>query len=342
MSLVSKEDLNELDMEFVLERESIPFRVSRGVSGYQLNIKTCPLCGDTRWRTYFGVDSGAGNCFVCGEGFSKVKAVAGLYGTEGRETWEKIAELLREQGWRPKRAAVVATDPGDVVLPVSIELPTELGENLVYLEKRGFGGEICRYFGLRYCEFGWWKFKDAEGHPQTQNFANRVIIPVHDLDGKLVTFQGRDVTGTSERKYLFPIELPGTGKYLLNGHNVVATKEVVMGEGIFDIAAIKLAFDEDQALRDIVPIGSFGKHLSYGDPGGNDQLGRFLQLKKRGVETVTIMWDGEAAALTAARSCARPITPPRSGRRLSISSGGCAIPTSDRASRAAPLCAPMT
>jgi DNA primase len=202
----------------------------------------------------------------------------------------------------------VAVDPGEVKLPTSIELPTPEGANLKYLEDRGFGVDIARYFHLRYCEFGWWRFKNDDGEPQTQNFSNRVIIPVYDLDGTLRTFQGRDLSGQSEKKYLFPMQLPGTGRYLLNGQNVIATTEVVMGEGIFDVAATKMALHEDPALRHIVPIGSFGKHLSYGSPTGDDQLGGFIQLRRRGVKTVTIMWDGGTKELLAALQAAKLLT----------------------------------
>ena len=312
---MSKEEndelLAELDMEFLLERESIPYRVTRGVSGEQLQIKSCPDCGDDRWRMYFGTDSGRGNCFVCGKGFNKASFIHAQYGhgdADWGQTFVVLRELLTEQGWRPKRVAMAAIDYGQVELPSSSPLPTEDGANLQYLEDRGFNGDIAKYFGLRWCEFGWWKYKDAEGVVQTQNFTNRIIIPVFDLDGELKTFQGRDLTDTSTRKYLFPSELPGTGRYLLNGQNVLATDHAAMGEGCFDVAAIKIALDHDQATRHIVPVGSFGKHLSYGDQNADDQLGRFNTLKRRGLKIVTIMWDGEPSALVAALNAGKLLT----------------------------------
>lgn len=314
MARITREMIEEeLDIEFFFERESIAHRVTRGVNGIQLNVKTCPrsACRDSRWRTYFGTETGRGNCFVCGCGFNKLGFIHDYLDhgeTDWAQTFRECEEILREQGWRPKRKTVVAVDHGDVVLPMSTELPTPDGENLAYLEQRGFDGEVAKYFGLRWCEFGWWKYKDPDGKNQVQNFGNRIIIPVFDLDGKLVTFQGRDVTGESLSKYLFPKELPGTGRYLLNGQNVVAADHVVMGEGAFDVAAIKVAFDEDNELRNVVPIGSFGKHLSYGSADGDDQLGRFIALKARGVKTVTIMWDGEVKALIAALDAAKILT----------------------------------
>lgn len=301
----------ELDFGFFLDRESIPYKMGRGVSGMQFNIKTCPdqSCQDSRWRTYMGDESGRGNCFVCGNGFNKLSFIHKYLGHEDwRETLNYTRELLKEQGYRPKRVAMAAVSDANVELPASVPLPTEDGSNLVYLENRGFNADICRYFKFRYCQFGWWRFKDEEGKNQTQNFSNRVIIPVYDLDGNLKTFQGRDLSGVSNRKYLFPKELPGTGRYLYNGQNVLATDSVCMGEGAFDVAALKLALDEEEGLRHVVPIGSFGKHLSYGSEVGDDQLGRFNQLKRRGLKFVTIMWDGEEKALIAALNAAKLIT----------------------------------
>jgi DNA primase len=314
MARLSFEQIQEeLDMEFLLDRESVSYRETRGSSGIQLNIKTCPnpACRDERWRTYFGVDNGQGNCFVCNTSFNKLQYVNYQFdhGADNwRATFAACEEIMRDQGYKPKRKAMVQVVHGEVTLPVSDALPLPDGSNLAYLEQRGFDAEIAKYFELRWCQFGWWKFKDAEGVTQTQNFGNRIIIPVFDLDGSLKTFQGRDLTGTSPKKYLFPMELPGTGRYLLNGHNVVACDHVVMGEGAFDVAAIKVAFDADPELRNVVPVGSFGKHLSFGSSDGDDQLGRFIQLKARGVTTVTIMWDGEVQALLSALDAAKILT----------------------------------
>lgn len=105
-----------------------------------------------------------------------------------------------------------------------------------------------------------------------------------------MSFQGRDITGTADRKYLFPNGFASTGEHLYNGHNVRGTDTVVLGEGVFDVVAIKIAFDEEQDLRHIVPIGSFGKHLALG------QIAKFRTLAERGVKNVVIMWDGELEA----------------------------------------------
>lgn len=293
---------DELDMEFVFERESLAYKMARGVSGMQINAKHCPECGDSRWRVYLNADTGRGNCFVCSETYSKLKFINRHYGhgdDHWKETFKVAKELLTEQGYRPKRKVTAAVETGAVKLPYSNPLPLPEG-NLLYLAQRGITDEMTSFFHLRWCEYGWWEYEDQEGARQKQRFDNRVIIPVFDLEGKLVTFQGRSLDPNAEKKYLFPSTLPGTGRFLLNGQNVHKTKEVSMGEGAFDVIAMKMAFDEESDLRHVVPVGSFGKHLSYGSDDGNDQLGAFVKLKALGVERVTLMWDGESKALIAA------------------------------------------
>lgn len=292
--------LDQIDMECYLDREGLDYKITIGSNGRQLNVRECPVCGGGNHKVYLNAETGLGNCFHgdCEAKFNKFTFIRAHLGTDDtRVVRLHLQEVAREMGWRPKRAAIkeVVLDT-DWELPDSFELPIE-GLNLTYLENRGITQEITRYFHLRYCDVGWYHYVDDEGQPRRQFFGGRVIIPVFDLDGKLVTFQGRDISGESERKYLFPNKLPGTGRFLYNGHNAVGASRVVVGEGAFDVMAIKIAVDEEMALRDYVPVGTFGKHLSYGHTEGDDQLGRFVKLRDRGLREVVFMWDGEARAL---------------------------------------------
>lgn len=311
MQNIFEEVDKELDLEFFFERESLAYKMTRGGSGMQINAKHCPCCDDSRYRVYLNAETGKGNCFVCNETFSKSWFVHHTLG-HGDKDWgatvQALKDVLREQGWRPKRTVSAAVDPGPAKLPYSHEIPLPGGENLAYLEQRRVTADLATYFHLRWCQFGWWDAIGNDGKVFQQFFNNRIIVPVYDLDGTFVTFQGRDLTGIHAKKYLFPLGLPGTGRFLLNGQNVQATEDVVMGEGVFDVIALKAAFDEVPEMRNLVPIGSFGKHLSYGSPDGNDQLGRFIKLKATGIKRVTIMWDGEEKALVAALNAGKLLT----------------------------------
>ena len=299
-----QEVLDSIDMEYYLDREAIEYKHTYGSSGPQLNIRECPVCGGSDWKVYIGAETGFGNCFhgSCEAKFNKytfIRAHTGAATTHAMRA--HITEVAREMGWRPVKKIIKAVeDAPDWEMPFSYELPVEDGRNLEYLERRGITPEVTRYFHLRYCHQGWYNFVDEEGNKRGQRFDERVIIPVYDLAGKLVTFQGRDITGEAERKYLFPMKLPATGRHLYNGHNAVGATAICAGEGAFDVIAIKMDFDNALDLRDVAPVGTFGKHLSIGDLAGNDQLGRIIELKNRGLKEWTTMWDGEALALDAA------------------------------------------
>lgn len=291
-----QEIIGMLDMQAWLDRECVDYKVTRGASGQQLNVRECPCCGNSNWKVYLNAKTGLGNCFHgdCEEKFNKWKFISkSLPNLSTREIIENIKQAAKEQGWKAPRKHSVAVDLNKLELPESYALPID-GRNLKYLDNRGISGDIARYFHLRICVNGGYSYRE-EGKLRFQDYSKRIIIPVFDLDGNLVSFQGRDITGEAAKKYLFPPGFAATGSHLYNGQNAIGAAHVVMGEGVFDVAATKIALDEEMALRDIVPIGSFGKHLSHGDD--ESQLAKLELLRELGLKMVTIMWDGEERAI---------------------------------------------
>ena len=129
------------------------------------------------------------------------------------------------------------------------------------------------------------------------SFANRILLPVHDLDGTAVSFQGRDITGETDLRYLFPPSLPSSGRYLYGGHLALGAERLVVGEGPFDVIAIHQAITGLPEFKTAAAVGTFGLSISHTDEAGNDQLGRLLRLKALGAREVVFLWDGEANAL---------------------------------------------
>lgn len=302
------EILEHIDTELFLEYEGVKFRRTFGSSGQQLNIKECPRCGGSSWKVYLNARTGLGNCFHgdCAglSGYNIFSFAKALWSTDSSDAIRRLKQYAREQGWVAKR--VTSADVEEVTdfdLPDSIELPHK-GRNLRYLDERGINKDIARYFHLRFCHKGQYIYVDGEGKRLWQNYDNRVLIPIYDLDGVMVTFQGRTIVD-APRKYLFPPGLAGSGRYLYNGHNVIGTRELVICEGAFDVFATKIAMDHEVSYRTVGQIGTFGKHLSHGDHDGQDQLGALMRLKREGLETVTFMWDGEADAIRAAITAAK-------------------------------------
>ena len=300
-----RHDLSELleaiDIENYLDREGIQYRSTRGSSGEQFNLKECPVCGGSEWKVYIGAESGLGNCFHgdCEKKFNKFSFIkANMQGGSTSELMRYIKVIASEQGWRQKKKVKldVDNDTNDLIFPESVELPFQ-GKNIKYLTNRGINDEIDSYFYLRYSKRGVFEYHDGSSD-RKQNYADRVIIPIYDLEGTLISFQGRDITGESDRRYLFPPGFSSTGRYLFNGHNAIGSARVVICEGVFDVMGAKIALDCDVSLRDVTPIGSFGKHLSNGC--GDDQIGELIKLKHRGLREVAYMWDGEIGAIKAA------------------------------------------
>lgn len=285
-------------MESWLDREGLTFKRTRGTSGLQLNVKECPACGNSHWKVYLNAESGLGNCFVCEAKFTKWRFIEAYVGSTARETFQHIEAYMAEQGWRPRQH-----DHAPVVKPV-LELPTSIpipinGRNLSYLSRRNISIELARFFQLRYCHVGGFAYLDAYGRSAEQDYSRRVIIPVFDLDGQLVSFQGRDITGTAAKKYLFPPLFSATGSVLYNGNNAFKAKRLVIGEGAFDAFAIKAAIDMDPSLEDCAAVATFGKKLAPG------QLEKIKRLKSEGaLRKVIFMWDAEKSAITAACNAA--------------------------------------
>jgi DNA primase len=296
-----QEALDQIDIESWLDDQGIVYKQARGARGRQANVKECPVCGNSNWKVYIGLETGLGNCFAgdCETKFNRWSFIkASLNAPHTRDVVEHIKQFAKQQGWRPaKKKAVAVNLDTELKLPESIALPHG-GRNLKYLDRRNITGPIASYFSLRFSQKGKFFYKDDDDKWRAQNYANRVIIPVFDLQGDLVTFQGRDITGEAEKKYLFPPGFASTGSVLYNGQNAIGAKRICIGEGVFDVAATKIALDGDMALRDVVPIGSFGKHLSHGDD--QSQMARLMDLREKGLEQVTIMWDGEDKAIDAA------------------------------------------
>lgn len=300
-----QEMLDMIDVEDYLNYESVDYRMTRGRSGTQLNLKECPRCGGTGWKVYLNAENGLGSCFhgaCAGEpGFNVYSFVYHREGKNHAETVNSLKRYVRTLGWRPKVKTEIPEDnnPDEIQVPQSYALPIN-GKTLKYLSDRGFGPDLAEYFGWRFSKDGGYTYT-LRGEEKTQDWSNRVIIPVFGIDGSLVTFQGRSTEANPFQKYLFPPGLAGAGRFIYNAHNAVGLSEAVLNEGAFDVAATKKAFDEDPTFADIGICGTFGKHLSMATSGDqDDQLSDLKKLRALGLKTITMMWDGSPDAIVAA------------------------------------------
>lgn len=302
------EMLEALDMETYLDREGIDYKITQGTSGEQLNIKTCPACGKDDHKVYLNIESGLGNCFSGScpvKKFNKFTFVRAHIDGNNRDVIQHIEQYALENGWqqpRKSRPVMNTANKAALILPESFEIPYK-GRNIRYLEERNISIEIARYFHLRMSMNGVFKYR-YKTTDVVQSYKKRIIIPIFDMEGQLVSFQGRDITGLAEKKYLFPPEYASTGRYLYNAHNAVGAESIVIGEGVFDVMATKIALDTEPSLRSVVPIGSFGMSLSSGTS-DLDQLSQLIKMQKYGLQEIVMMWDGSDSAIVNACETAK-------------------------------------
>lgn len=295
--------IDRLDMASFLDYHGIDYKHTVGRSGPQLWLKECPSCGGSKWKVYIGEETGLGSCFHggCELGtFNKWRFIKAQLGdVPNREVFAHIKQVSIHLGWRPKRKATgVTLEVPEVKLPNSIALPDVNGDIPVYLAQRGVTPELCEYFQLRYCHEGYFGYTEY-GRKKWQDYSNRILIPIFDMRGELACFQGRDITGEADPKYMFPPQIASAGSFLYNGHNAWGAKRLVIGEGAFDVLSIRAALDEEMDLRGVAAVGTFGMHLSAGTD-GNSQVQKLVELKREGLKEVTFMWDGEKKAIAAA------------------------------------------
>lgn len=295
--------LDNVDPESFVDDLGVDYRRTTGRSGDQINIRECPRCGGNDWKVFLNGESGLGNCFhgsCVGEPGYNLFTFANSLLKSKKEAYALLKTHAGRMGWRPKKKPkkelcneIVTTN--DLALPKSVALPykNSVGK---YLKNRGFLSETVSHFQWRFSQRGAFSYI-SDKQTRQQSYDRRIIIPIHDLEGKLVTFQGRDISGEAEKKYLFPIGLPGTSLYLYNGHNAVGAKEIVINEGALDVAATHQAFSEDPSLKSVIPVGTFGKVISMGRQTGEDQLGALIILKEKGLQKITMMWDSERKTL---------------------------------------------
>lgn len=293
--------LEQIDPESYLDHLGVTYRRTAGRSGPQLNVRQCPRCGGTGWKVFLNAETGLGSCFhgdcVGQPGFNLWSFTAALVGRE-----QAAPTLLEHAGvgrWRPRRKKIEVTTPavswGDIALPESIPMPFE-GRLHKYLVERGITERVAKTLRWRFSLRGHYDYVGHDGRPAKQSYAHRILIPVFNLEGRLVTFQGRDTTGTGERKYLFPPGLPGTGMYFYNAHNAIGSTQIVIAEGAFDVAAVLMALQEDPTLECVGVVGSFGKDIAIASS-GECQFSQLVRLRDAGLQGITMMWDGEPGTI---------------------------------------------
>jgi hypothetical protein len=151
----------------------------------------CPFCSGSRdFHLGFNIHAGVFHCWRCGW-HPLVETLARLLGMSESQ----VFPIVQEYGGKARRAYV---EPIIRVRAKAHRLPSDTGpmgpSHRKYLKQRGFDpDELEREWGL----LGTGPLSLLDG----VHYSRRIIIPIF-WEGERVSFQGRDITGKSNRKYM--------------------------------------------------------------------------------------------------------------------------------------------
>jgi DNA primase len=237
--------------------------------GTQLKVNgQCPFCGEDRqdMRMYVNVRTGLGVCFHCGTNFGPYKFIM-AHEDCSLDQAKAIAEG-DPNGWA-RTPSQPPVDP-DLVWPLAKSIEDSPAAS-AYLADRGIPSSLINHFGLYYCETPT-QIEDRIFHTQ-----KRIIIPIHDIHGKPVSWQGRTI-GNAKPKYLFPPAFKGA-ETLFNAWSIPKHADyLIICEGVMDI----FGWWRHSAKN---AIATFGKKISQ------KQIDIITDLNPK---TVFIAWDTDA------------------------------------------------
>lgn len=247
-----------------LRKIKIPHKFIESRSEVHFN---CPFCDDQRSRLYVNLKTQKGYChneqlpispsqlfryFNYSPSAIRSHYAAGLHSL--RESMERLVDT---NGGGKK----VEVSPR--IRFLSSFIPIERGSRAFsYLFNREIGTKKIKRYGLMDCVSG--------------RFYGRIILPIKDHDGRVISYAGRDYLGQSERKYLFA-EGTKVGTTLYRAEYLKPLRRVILVEGQFPA----LLFGKDFYC-------TFGKKLSRG---------QILQLFKTNPSEVIVLFDADADAL---------------------------------------------
>lgn len=211
--------MKELDVSSFLDDYEIPYVTSgKNVSNGWIEIN-CPYkdCGDSSFHMGINTESGLHHCWICGRKGGMAKLASEILMVSYHEAEEILSKY--EGGIKiPEEKSVSSVK--EVILKTKKEFGS-LYSN--YLIKRNYDPEFIRsYYGI------------SAGGPSGQ-FSFRIVVPII-MNGKIVNYTARDVTGKQTPKYK---NLPNE-KAAVNMkdclYNIDNTNDtVIITEGVFDV-----------------------------------------------------------------------------------------------------------
>lgn len=310
------------DVDQVRERTDLLALIGQFVALKKRGGRYTGLCPFHQEKTpSFSVDPEKGfwKCFGCGKGGDAFTFLMQLERLTFPEALERLAERAGVQPAVTSYDAPKRKEERDFLFEVNAAAAAAFHKALLgtagtaardYLQRRGISAAFAERFGLGYAPGGWealvkhlrgrgfslevlgkagLALARSSGAGYIDRFRNRLMIPIHDRQGRVVAFGGRALVAEDNPKYLNTAETPVFHKsrtlYLLHlaVEGIKKTNRVIVTEGYFDAIACHLAgFTE--------AVATLGTALSE----------EHAQLLHRLAERVFLVFDADSAGINAA------------------------------------------
>lgn len=265
----------KFDVIQFLDNNSISYK-TRGTNIAEgwVGVEYCPFCNDRRYHMGINTISGGYSCWVCGAKGWIYEFIAAYYGISQEEVKKIGREYLTDILATPITRRRSKLDTSRILHTPPEFSPTLPPAWVAYLESRNFDLSIAARYGLMSGGLtSEWKF--------------RLIIPFF-VDGQLVSWTGRDITDQMGAKY----------KNCPNDVALLDTRQT-----IYNIDAM--------GRKSILVEGATDVHRMGGSTGAIIGLSmttsQLLMIKNRGVEELTLLFDGEPLAQKRAKEAAKKL-----------------------------------
>ena len=209
-------------------------------------IAVCPLHDDTDPSFHMDRDTTQYYCFGCGGKGNWITLVRELTGQDpfkymdidsiDKSDYFFNSSLMKYKQQINKKLKYKTNDV-DLQVIGKIHNPYDIPIAKEYCLKRNISLSDIDTYEMFYI--------DDAGYIGLSDYSYRLIIPIKNESGDIVSYEGRDVTGKADKKCIYPFRSK-TGSAIFDIDKLDPNKPVVLVEGILDLIAFKRVFPNMQ------------------------------------------------------------------------------------------------
>lgn len=204
----------------------------KGINGRNSIFVICPFHKEKTASMSISLSKGIFKCFGCGES-GTINALSYRLTRKNirqllkidKNQWGDYQKVREEENVKP---IIERTEENSFVDIRGIYKPYfYFSEAIQYLRGRGIEDRVATSMNICYTK---------EMYANGQLFKNRIIIPITDSTGRLVSIEGRSIIPGIKPKVIYPFD---TVKTIYEHYKLDKTKPLYLVEGLMDLAVLR-------------------------------------------------------------------------------------------------------